>query len=110
MGWLNAPQTQEEGATRRWRGSRAGGDPEPIVDLLNRGDSVAGSRHERLTANGVARKWRRNGLKRLNQGPEMVWPRKPRTYKMWYTGARLTVRKKDKVGAKLRNLPRLAKP
>src|SRR5271163_3179851 len=42
MGRLNAPNTQEEGATRGWRGSRAGGDPEPIVDLLNRGDSVAG--------------------------------------------------------------------
>ena len=41
MGRLNAPNTQEEGATRGWRGSRAGGDPEPIVDLLNRGDSVA---------------------------------------------------------------------
>ena len=41
-GRLNAPNTQEEGATRGWRGSRAGGDPEPIVDLLNRGDSVAG--------------------------------------------------------------------
>jgi len=42
MGRLNAPNTQEEGATRGWRGSRAGGDPEPIVNLLNRGDSVAG--------------------------------------------------------------------
>jgi hypothetical protein len=39
---LNAPNTQEEGATRGWRGSRAGGDHEPIVDLLNRGGSVAG--------------------------------------------------------------------
>src|SRR5271154_1365265 len=42
MGRLNAPNTQEEGATRGWRGSRAGGAPEPIVNLLNRGDSVAG--------------------------------------------------------------------
>jgi hypothetical protein len=41
--------------------------------------------------NGVAaRKWRRNGLKRLNSRPEMVWPRKTRTHKMWYTGAWLT--------------------
>src|ERR1700722_855103 len=39
--------------------------------------------------NGVARKWRRNGLKRLNPRPEMVWARKPRTYKIWYIGARL---------------------
>jgi hypothetical protein len=42
--------------------------------------------------NGVARKWRRNGLKRLNPRPEMVWARKPRTHKMWYPGRRLTVR------------------
>jgi hypothetical protein len=27
---------------------------------------------------GVARRWRRNGLKRLNPRPEMVWARKPR--------------------------------
>jgi hypothetical protein len=31
-------------------------------------------------------------LKRLNPRPEVVWARKPRTYKIWYTGARLTVR------------------
>ena len=42
--------------------------------------------------NGFARKWRRNDLKRLNPGPEMVWARKPRTHNIWYTGARLTVR------------------
>ena len=35
---------------------------------------------------GVAGKWRRNGLKRLNPGPEMVWPRKPRTHNIWYGG------------------------
>ena len=40
----------------------------------------------------VARKSRRNALKRLNPGAEIVWPRKPATYKIWYTGARLTVR------------------
>ena len=42
--------------------------------------------------NGVARKWRRNGLKRLNPRPELVWSRKPRTHKMWYAGARPAVR------------------
>ena len=42
--------------------------------------------------NGVARKWRRNGLKTLNQRPEMVASRKPRSHKMWYTGVGLTVR------------------
>ena len=40
--------------------------------------------------NGVAGKWRRNGLKRLYPRREMVWPRRPRTYKIWYTGARLS--------------------
>ena len=39
----------------------------------------------------VAGKWRRNRLKRLNPRREMVWSRKPRTYKIWFTGARLTV-------------------
>ena len=50
MGRLNAPHTGKEGATREWRGSRAVFStrlasrrrPVPIVDLLNRGDSVAG--------------------------------------------------------------------
>jgi hypothetical protein len=36
---------------------------------------------------GVARKWRRKGLKRLNPRPEMVWPQKRRTHKIWYNGA-----------------------
>jgi hypothetical protein len=40
----------------------------------------------------LARKWRRNGLKRLNPRPEMVWARKPGSRNIWYTGARLTVR------------------
>ena len=31
-------------------------------------------------------------MKRLNPGPEMVWPRTSRSYNIWYTGARLTVR------------------
>ena len=39
-----------------------------------------------------ARKWRRNGLKRLNPRPRMVWSRKPLSHNIWYTGARLTVR------------------
>ena len=36
--------------------------------------SPHGSR--RTSPSGVARKWRRKGLKRLNPRPEMVWPRK----------------------------------
>ena len=65
---------------------------EPIVDLLRRGVAVAGIAAREADGEGVARKWRRNGLKRLNPRPEMVWARKSRTYKMWYTGARLIVR------------------
>jgi hypothetical protein len=54
-----------------------------------------GSRRERLTArDGVAGKWCRNGLKRLNPRPEMVWARKPRTYSIWRPAARLTARRR----------------
>ena len=31
-------------------------------------------------------------LEKMNQRPEMVWSRKSRTHKMWYTRMRLTVR------------------
>src|SRR5271169_4085781 len=61
---------------------------------------------ERPRATGVAGKWRRNHLKRLNPGREMVWSRKPLTDKIWYTRAadralpRLTSRKNDKVAEK----------
>jgi hypothetical protein len=75
MGPLNAPHTNEE------------------VGIAAR---EAGGKRSRPSP----RKWRRNGLKRLNQRPEMVWPRKRRTHQIWYTGARLTVRKKDKAGVK----------
>ena len=30
-------------------------------------------------------------LEKIESAPEMVWSRKPRTHKMWYTGAQLTV-------------------
>jgi hypothetical protein len=89
-------------------GSRVGADPKPIVDFLNRGASVAGI--DARVADGkpeVARKWRRNDLKTLNPRPEMVWPRRRRTHKMWYRGARLTVRKNDEVGRKLSALRNL---
>jgi hypothetical protein len=104
------PGAKEKGATRGWRasragrsrlGSRVGGDPEPIVDFLNRDASVAGiAAREADGKPGVAGKWRHNLLKRLNQRPEMVWPRRRRTHYIWYRGARLTVRKNDKVGRK----------
>ena len=71
--WSAAPDPAESGPRREPRRSVAGFAPREVDE------------------NGVARKWRRNGLKRLNQRPEMVWPRKPRTYKMWYTGARPTI-------------------
>src|SRR5271156_3487332 len=68
--------------------------PEPLNKFLNRGVSVAGiAAREGLTATTEsAAKWRRNGLKRLNPGREMVEPRKPGAHYIWYTGARLTVR------------------
>ena len=83
------PGAKEKGATRGWRasragrsppGSRVGGDPEPIVDLSSRGASVAKTA-AREADGGVARKWRHNLLKRLNQRREMVWSRKRRTHK-----------------------------
>src|SRR5271170_1014762 len=59
-----------------------------IVELLNPGVSVAAiAAREDVTARGVARKWRRNGLIRLNPRPEMVWAPKPRCHKIWYTRA-----------------------
>jgi hypothetical protein len=39
-----------------------------------------------------ARKWRRNGLKRLNPRPEMAVSRKSRTHNIWYKSTRRTVR------------------
>ena len=41
----------------------------------------------RTSPSGVARKWRRKGLKRLNSRPEMVWPRRRLTPKIWYERA-----------------------
>jgi hypothetical protein len=48
----------------------------------------AGSRRE-AKGKTVARKWRRNALKRLNPRPEMVWVGTPRTYNIWCTGPSL---------------------
>ena len=47
------------------------------VDLFGRRDRGARGPDGK---NEVARKWRRNDLKRLNPRPEMVWARKPRTH------------------------------
>ena len=51
--------------------------------------SPHGSR--RTSPSGVARKWRRKGLKRLNPRPGMVWPRKRPTPKIWYKARRRRV-------------------
>jgi hypothetical protein len=48
------------------------------------------SRWRSSPQNGAARKWRRNGLKRLNPRPEMVSSWTLRSHNIWYTG--LTVR------------------
>jgi hypothetical protein len=68
--------------------------PEPLCDLARprrflRRDRAARGPDGKTES---PRKWRRNGLKRLNPRPEMVGPRRPRTHKMWHTGARLTAR------------------
>jgi hypothetical protein len=47
-----------------------------VAALAERVVAVSGARSARWQ-NGVARKWRRNGLKRLNPRPEMVWALKP---------------------------------
>src|SRR5271170_2524736 len=60
-----------------------------------RGAAAAGIRLKEKHHLGLARKWRRNGLKRLNPRPEMVWARKPGSHNIWYTGARLTARSGD---------------
>ena len=65
-----------------------------VAALAERVVAVPGARSARWQ-NGVARKWRRKSLKRLNPRREMVWARKPRTHKMWYAGACLTVRDSD---------------
>jgi hypothetical protein len=51
---------------------------------------AAGERIERRVERRLGWKWRRNTLKRLNPGLEMVWASTPRTYYIWYTGAWLT--------------------
>src|SRR5271154_413344 len=56
------------------------------------GAAAAGIRLKEKHHLGLAWKCRRNGLKRLNPRPEMVWARKPGSHNIWYTGARLTVR------------------
>jgi hypothetical protein len=67
-------------ALQRLENSQTGKESQlrkPVTKLSNRRVSV-GSRRERARENGVARKWRRNGLKRLNPRPEMVVARKTR--------------------------------
>jgi hypothetical protein len=80
--------------------------PEPLNKFLSRGVWVPGiAAREGVTATTVsARKGRRNGLKRLNPGREMVGPRKPGAHYIWYTGARLTVRSDRQKGGAARDL------
>ena len=65
-------------------GSRSAGSPMPPPGRCGARRSSLVARGRRQI--GVARKWRRNGLKRLNPRPEMVWARKPRTHNIWYHG------------------------
>jgi hypothetical protein len=99
-----APLVEIVGMLDRYHGLAAGGatsrqaiEPHRIsraVAPLALTHAAPGLELSRVEAPKVAsaRKWRRNGLKTLNQRPEMVVFRKPRSHKMWYTGARLTVR------------------
>jgi hypothetical protein len=66
---------------------------QPIADL-NRGVSVAviAARKGLTATTESAGKWRRNDLKRLNPGRELVRARKPRTHKMWNRGAQQSAR------------------
>jgi hypothetical protein len=58
---------------------------ELILDLLSRGVSVTG-----IAAREAARRSRPEmapqHLEKIESAPEMVWARKPRTYKIWYPG------------------------
>jgi len=63
--------------------------PRPALSATASSAYDAGSRRE-AEGKAVARKWRRNALKRLNPRPEMVWAGTPRTYNIWCTGASLT--------------------
>ena len=67
-------------AAERWGLPVASEAPEEIPPWL-----------EARSPRGFARKWRRKGLKRLNPRPEMVWPRKRRTPKIWYKARRRRV-------------------
>jgi hypothetical protein len=60
-------------AAERWGLPVAPEAPEEIAPWL-----------EGTSPTGVARKWRRKGLKRLNPRPGMVWPRTRLTPKIWY--------------------------
>jgi hypothetical protein len=72
--------TSESGASRAHRAAA----PQIIAEML-------ASREVDPLAGGVARKWRRKSLIRLNPRPELVGARKYRTHKIRRPGARLTV-------------------
>src|SRR5271156_2691260 len=77
------------------RTGETGSGRQTIADVIvfgHRRTLIPGSRRGRLTQNRVAREWRRNGLKRLNPRPKMVWAWKPRTHNIGCPGARLTAR------------------
>ena len=82
---------------------------EPMVGLFNRGVLVAGSATRQGVAAGLARrekaKRRRNGLKRLNQRREMVWPRQPWTPNIWSRRRAATIIPKNSLRSR-----RMARP
>jgi hypothetical protein len=96
---LNAPNTQEEGATRGWRGSRAGGDHEPIVDLLNRGGSVAGIAAREADGKRSRPEMAPQRLEKIESAPGNGMASEASNPQDLVHWPRLTVRKKDKAGA-----------
>src|SRR5271170_6137320 len=66
--------------------------PGNVMARKSRAANIRATAPSRLLSTWPARrwpagKWRRKGLKRLNSRREMVWPRKPRTPRIWYNGA-----------------------
>ena len=67
--------------------------PEPRAISSNRGVSLAGiAAREGLTAKWSRPEMAPQRLEKIESAPGNGRARKPRTHKMWYTGARLTMR------------------
>src|SRR5271170_1965106 len=78
-----------------------------MVDLLNRGDLVRRDRGAGgLTAKRSRPEMAPQRLEKIESAPGNGWARKPRTYKMWYTGPWLTVSDSGSEAARMTKLRR----